>query len=196
MNKQTLLSLILSILVILEFAFKFFIMDFIPVINFMITLPIDIAFIVIFIINIVFLVKNIKTKPKEAILRLGMNILAIILVHFSYSTDFERNLNFSMNFNGRQKVIRMIKSGVINGEGTINLPSKYRRLAKEGKIEIERKGNKLFVKFITYYTFPGEFEGLIYSSVDKIPSKTLFFLKGSNLEYSKKAPKWFWFSHD
>lgn len=59
-----------------------------------------------------------------------------------------------------------------------------------------QNGDLLYVKFTVYHPFPGEFEGVIYSSSDKIPEKSLFFSNSANLEYKRKALNWYWFVHD
>jgi len=99
-----------------------------------------------------------------------------------------------MNHKVRQEIIELIKAGEIEGTGTVSLPRQYKGLSKEGQIKVEEEGAQLFVRFVIYHSFPGEFEGLIYSESDEIPAADLFFAGGGSVTYCKKAPNWFWYS--
>ena len=189
------LSLLVSILHVLGSAFGQFVIDLVPGLgSIFILLPIDIGFLIVLVWNIFALCKNIKSKG--AILRLGVQILAIVLVILSFSLGFERNVNFSMNHKARQEIIELIKAGDIKGTGTVSLPRQYKGLSKEGQIVVEGEEDQLFVRFVIYRSFPGDFEGLIYSESDEVPADDLFFAGGGSVTYCKKAPKWFWYSHE
>lgn len=192
MSNSFKITIILSGLVFFESFLGLLITDRLPLIGVWIISFTYIIFLAAIVKNLI----NLFNKPKESIYQLGIYSLTIILVVVIYSFDIERNFNFAANYKARQEIVNMIENGRLRGKGSINLPRKYKNLSKGGKVEIEQKGDLLFVRFIAYHPFPGEFEGVIYSSNDKVPNKSLFFSKGANLEYKRKALNWYWFVHD
>jgi hypothetical protein len=97
----------------------------------------------------------------------------------------------------RKEVVRMIESGEIKiTAGGIELPEKYRCAAIDKAIRIARKNNILWVEFRTDYVWADEFEGIIYSSNDREPPKTVFFWESSKVTYHRREPKWFSYLHE
>ncbi len=192
MSKSLKIAIIIGGLVFFESLFGLFITDRLPVVGACIIFFTYIVFLVAIVRNLV----NFFKKTKESIYQLGIYSLTIILVVVIYFFNIERNLNFAVNYKAREEIVKMIENGRLRGKGLISLPRKYKNLSKSGKVEIVQDGDLLFVRFITYHPFPGEFEGFIYSSNDKVPEESLFFSKGANLEYERKALNWNWFVHD
>lgn len=176
MSNSFKIALILSGLVFFESLFGLFITDRLSIIGVWIIFFTYIIFLAAIVKNLI----NLFKKPRESRL-LGIYFLTIIFIVVIYYFDMERNLNFAMNYKARQEVVNIIVNGGLTGKGSINLPRKYKKLSKGGKVDIGQDGDLLFVRFIAYHPFPGKFEGVIYSSNDNVPEKSLFFSKGANL---------------
>jgi hypothetical protein len=188
-------SLLGSIIELFFSTFRLFFMDLIPFFGAFILVGIDIFYIAIFIKIIIYFFKNLKQKLVHPIVPIIIMIVSLGITAFIINFDVERKMTFFITLKSRQEVVNLINKKELLGEGSVKLPKKYASLTKDGLITIKRVGKSLYVEFYIYTFFPGDFDGVIYSSNNKIPKKTLFFWDSSFLEYSNFYHNWFWFSH-
>ncbi len=146
---------------LLFFLFHWYIWDLIDFFTlFLIFVPVAIISVIaaVFLIySIVYAVRNTKELKLKAYVPLIIVVLSILLPLFFPFTEAALNLDFNLNFNARNEVVQLMKTGALkpegNNENLIVLPEKFKKLSKGGgEVAIERiEGHDIYF----FFTFRG-----------------------------------------
>lgn len=186
-SKLLQLSIISSVIAILFMFFQWKIIDLIT--EFLI-LPILLLvfgfFIYVTVRAIITLFKNKDWKP------IVIQVITILILFFVPFNQIILHIDFKMNKAGRERVAKMVESGVLKpnvsyNTSLIHLPKKYEHLSSGGgDIVVEKSSNGYNILFFTFRGIMDNFSGFEYTPNDQKPSKKAFDSESKDIEKMDK----------
>ena len=192
-KKLLLLSIISSLLVILNGFFQWSIMDIItPFLMIPVWLLLFGFFIVVTVLAIIQLFKYKYWQP------LAIQIVTILFLFYFPFTETMLDLDFKMHKADREKVVNMVQSGEIkynvpDSPSLIRLPKQYDHLSKGGgEVIAVQTGEHYTILFFTFRGLLDNFSGFVYSPNGKKAIEK--DLDEDFIEIKKYAENWYWVS--
>ncbi len=186
------ISIFYGVIIIMFTAVQWIIIDFLgPFLVGPLLLCLWSGFLILLPGSIIYFIFQFNKNIKKACLPLLINVFTILILVFVPFTAIWLNIEFRLNKNAYDEVIKMVENGELqpNSIGLTRLPPEYRRISRGGDIVVDKQDHVTSVFFYTYRGVLDNFSGYMYRSDNSFPPPD--FMGGDWVQVERKQPKWF-----